>query len=265
MQRVALLVALLLPGLAAGGGSGLDAVKARYLPAVRAAYPNTPDGAQARYDAGRDLVEAVDRTGSRRRARAAAASRSPRAWQSAGRSGRGARPRRRLPEHGAARTAAGHRPGLRAAPRRRVARRAPRRRRSDCERCRRGLGARARVRSLRGLRAGDALRGRVDREARRARRGLARLTLAGAKPLVVRRSPDSASGRRTSPRTGCYARLGPAAVAEGLRRLGMTSSTFPGPYRATTAVPAAGTAHARDDCARPWPCAPSAPRRRPRR
>jgi hypothetical protein len=31
------------------------------------------------------------------------------------------------------------------------------------------------------------------------------------------------------------ARLGYAAVTDGLRRLGMTSSTYPGPYRATTA------------------------------
>ena len=31
------------------------------------------------------------------------------------------------------------------------------------------------------------------------------------------------------------ARLGYGAVADGLRRLGMTSSTYPGPYRATTA------------------------------
>ena len=34
-------------------------MKQRYLPAAQAAYANTPDGAQARYDAGRDLVEAV--------------------------------------------------------------------------------------------------------------------------------------------------------------------------------------------------------------
>jgi hypothetical protein len=31
-------------------------------------------------------------------------------------------------------------------------------------------------------------------------------------------------------------RLGHGAVADGLRRLGMTSSTYPGPYRATTAL-----------------------------
>ena len=60
MKRLALLLMLVaapLPATAADGG--LEAVKARYLPAVQAAYANTPDGAQARYDAGRDLVEAV--------------------------------------------------------------------------------------------------------------------------------------------------------------------------------------------------------------
>ncbi len=60
-------------------------------------------------------------------------------------------------------------------------------------------------------------------------------------------------------------KLGYGAVTDGLRRLGMTSSTYPGPYRATTALPAAGAAHARDDGARPRPRAPPAPRRRARR
>ncbi|HWL32692.1 MAG TPA: hypothetical protein VNP89_03725, partial [Gaiellaceae bacterium] len=59
MQRLAILLALLLPALAHGGDGGLEAAKKRYLPAAQAAYANTPDGAQARYDAGRDLVEAV--------------------------------------------------------------------------------------------------------------------------------------------------------------------------------------------------------------
>ena len=59
MRRLALLLALLVPAVAHGGDGSLQAVKQRYLPAAQAAYANTPDGAQARYDAGRDLVEAV--------------------------------------------------------------------------------------------------------------------------------------------------------------------------------------------------------------
>ena len=39
-------------------GALLDA-KEGYLPAVEARYANSPDGVQARYEAGRNLVEAV--------------------------------------------------------------------------------------------------------------------------------------------------------------------------------------------------------------
>ena len=59
MRWLAILLALLSPSVALGGDGGLQALKQRYLPPVQAAYANTPDGAQARYNAGRDLVEAV--------------------------------------------------------------------------------------------------------------------------------------------------------------------------------------------------------------
>src|ERR671911_169252 len=59
MRRKAILLALLLPTAAGASDGALLAAKERYLPAVQARYANTPDGAQARYDAGRDLVEAV--------------------------------------------------------------------------------------------------------------------------------------------------------------------------------------------------------------
>src|SRR3989337_704774 len=59
MRRLAILLALLLPAAAGASDGALLAAKERYLPAVQARYANTPDGAQARYDAGRDLVEAV--------------------------------------------------------------------------------------------------------------------------------------------------------------------------------------------------------------
>ena len=43
----------------AASDGALLAAKERFLPAAQSDYANTPDGAQARYDAGRDLVEAV--------------------------------------------------------------------------------------------------------------------------------------------------------------------------------------------------------------
>ena len=59
VRRLATLLLLAFPATAtAGDGALLDADR-RYGPAARATYANTPDGAQARYDAGRDLVEAV--------------------------------------------------------------------------------------------------------------------------------------------------------------------------------------------------------------
>ena len=59
MRPLATLLVLVAAVPASATGGGLEAVEARYLPPAQAAYANTPDGAQARYDAGRDLVEAV--------------------------------------------------------------------------------------------------------------------------------------------------------------------------------------------------------------
>ncbi|MDQ3065703.1 MAG: hypothetical protein M3R12_00930, partial [Actinomycetota bacterium] len=59
MRRLAILLALLMPAPAVASDGDLLAAQARYLPAAQADYANTPDGAQARYDAGRDLIEAV--------------------------------------------------------------------------------------------------------------------------------------------------------------------------------------------------------------
>lgn len=59
MRRLAILLALLVPTSASAGDGALLAAKERYLPAVQSRYASTPAGAQARYDAGRDLVEAV--------------------------------------------------------------------------------------------------------------------------------------------------------------------------------------------------------------
>jgi Beta-lactamase enzyme family len=58
-----LLLALLVPPVATAGDRELLAAGERYLPAARAAYSTSPDGLQARYDAGRDLLEAVRAAG----------------------------------------------------------------------------------------------------------------------------------------------------------------------------------------------------------
>ena len=48
-------------GAAAGGREPLLDVRARYLPPTLSSFPDTPSGWQARYDAARDLQEAVRR------------------------------------------------------------------------------------------------------------------------------------------------------------------------------------------------------------
>src|SRR4029453_4396033 len=59
MLRLVVLLVLLFPSAANASDSALFAARDTYLPAARAGYANTPDGAQARYEAGRNLVEAV--------------------------------------------------------------------------------------------------------------------------------------------------------------------------------------------------------------
>ena len=59
MRRLALLLALVFAPTALASDAALHDASARYGPPARASYATTPDGAQARYDAGRDLVEAV--------------------------------------------------------------------------------------------------------------------------------------------------------------------------------------------------------------
>jgi beta-lactamase class A len=59
MRRLAILLALAFAPAALASDAALHDANARYGPAARASYARTPDGAQARYDAGRNLVEAV--------------------------------------------------------------------------------------------------------------------------------------------------------------------------------------------------------------
>jgi hypothetical protein len=236
MQRLALLVALVaapLPAIAADGG--LEAVKARYLPAVQASYANTPDGAQARYDAGRDLVEAVIAAGpvsedvralradllARGRAQVARAEALDRDDGF-----RSTAPLAPLPQ-----AAAGVGP-----------------RRPDATLARRLAAAAASANGAVGIWVHDLTTGRYAGHQPETRFAAASTVKLGALVAGLRASPRVERGRWWydvrqigfwSSNLGAnrlLAKLGYAAVADGLRRLGMTSSTYPGPYRATTAL-----------------------------
>ena len=191
MRRLALLLALVavpLPATAAERRSrgGQGALPARGAGRLRE---------HARRGAGALRRRPRPRRGGRRRRpgrRAAAVLSAPTCSRAAARRSRG-------PRRSTATTASAARRRSRRCRRRRPARSAPPRRdaraaagrgRSVGERRRRDLGARPDDGPLRGLPAGDALRGGVHRQARRARRRAARIAPGRAQPLVVRRAPD---------------------------------------------------------------------------
>ncbi|HUP31815.1 MAG TPA: serine hydrolase [Gaiellaceae bacterium] len=234
MLRFATLLALLLPAAAFAGDRELLAAKERYLPAAQARYANTPDGAQARYEAGRDLVEAVlasGRVGAAQRelraellaqgrsqiARAEVLDRDP-GFRSTG-------PLAPLPGVG---------PGY-----------GPRR--ADPALARRLAAAASRVDGAVGIWVHELGSGRYAAHQADARFAAASTVKLGALVAALRASPRPErsawwydvrqigywSSNLAANRV--YTRLGYGAVADGLRRLGMTSSTYPGPYRATTA------------------------------
>ena len=183
---------------------------------------------------------------------------------STGRAGGGARPRRRLPQPRAARAAAVGGDGI-----------GPRR--PDATLARRLAAAAASANGAVGIWVHDLSTGRYAGYEPETRFAAASTVKLGALVAGLRASPQVERSRwwydvrqigfwsSNLAANRLLARLGYGAVADGLRRLGMTSSTYPGPYRATTALSAAGAAHARDDGARSRPRAPPAPRRRARR
>lgn len=234
MWRLAILLALALPASAGASDAALLAAKARYLPAAEAGYADMPDGAQARYEAGRDLVEAVlaaGRVSAERRelradllaqgrrqvARAEALDRDP--------GFRSAAPLAPLPGIG---------PGY-----------GPRR--ADAALARQLAVAAARANGAVGIWVHELGSGRYAGYQADTRFAAASTVKLGALVAALRASPGPErsawwydvrqlgfwSSNLAANRI--YARLGYAAVADGLRRLGMTSSTYPGPYRATTA------------------------------
>ena len=229
-----LVLALAVPAPAHGADGGLGAARDRYLPAAQAAYANTPVGAQARYDAGRDLVEAVVAVGRvPERQRALRADLLARGRAQVARAEALDRddgfhslaPLAPLPPAGAAYGPRLPDPGL----------------------ARRLAAAAAPANGAVGIWVHDVSTGRYagyQAETRFAAASTVKLgvLVAGlrASPRVERSrwwydvrqlgfwSSNLAANRLSS-------RLGYGAVADGLRRLGMTSSTYPGPYRATTA------------------------------
>jgi beta-lactamase class A len=235
MWRLAILLLLLVPAAAHGGRSELEAVKQRYLPSAQAVYADTPDGAQARYDAGRDLVEAVVAVGpvgdaeralradllARGRAQVARAEALDRddGFRSLG-------PLAPLP-----RAIVGVGP-----------------RRPDATLARRLAAAAASAHGAVGIWVHDLTSGRYagyEPETPFAAASTVKLGALVAGLRASRRversrwwydvrqigfwSSNLAANRLLS-------KLGSGAVTDGLRRLGMASSTYPGPYRATTAL-----------------------------
>jgi beta-lactamase class A len=234
MRRLTVLLALALAPAALASDAALHDANARYGPAARAAYANTPDGTQARYDAGRDLVEAVLAAGGvseerralraellaqgrRAVARAEARDRDP-GFSSAG-------PLAPLPGVG---------PGY-----------GPRR--PDAALARRLAAAAATANGAVGIWVHELGSGRYGGHQADARFAAASTVKLGALVAALAASPQPERSRwwydvrqigfwsSNLAANRIAAEFGYGAVAGGLRRLGMTSSTYPGPYRATTA------------------------------
>jgi hypothetical protein len=247
---------VLAPGAAAGDAELLRA-KARYLGAAQLRYGNDPDGLQARYDAGRDLVEAVRAAGTpssdcRRlrdqlRALATAQVRIAEAYD---------RPivvaRPTLPKVTASCRAAGGSAGIPVATfRLRLptgAQRAVPPSSTDERLVRRLARIGAATQGWAGFWVHDLRTGRTAGWNSDARFPAASVVKLGVVAAALDRSgnrPEHSPRWYDLLQIGAWssnlaanrlsARLGYAAVAEGLRRLGMSSSTYPGPYRAATA------------------------------
>jgi beta-lactamase class A len=233
MRRLAILLALVLAPAALGSDAALHDANARFGPAARASYAKTPDGAQARYDAGRDLVEAVLAAGTvspqRRALRAellaqgrSAVAKAEALDRDPGFSSRG--PLAPLPGIG---------PGV-----------GPRR--PDAALARRLAAAAATANGAVGIWVHELGSGRFAAHQADSRFAAASTVKLGALVAALAAAPRPERSRwwYDVRQIGFWSsnlaanriaqQLGYPAVAGGLRRLGMTSSTYPGPYRATT-------------------------------
>jgi hypothetical protein len=232
---VLFLLALLVPASAAAGDAELLQARDRYLPAASASYPRTPDGAQARYDAGRDLVEAVHD--------ARAVSRSLRPLRERLlRQGRLQVARAEALDRPRGSTGAGRFAPLVTAPARAGAV-------VQDAALDRGLTALASgYDGWAGIWVHDLTTGRFAGVNEDLRFPAASTVKLGALAAALRTAaiPERSRLWYDARQIGAWssnlaanrilAELGSGAVLDGLRRLGMSSSTYPGPYRATTAV-----------------------------
>jgi Beta-lactamase enzyme family len=228
------LLLLLAAAVAAAGDEELLAAKQRYLPAVQARYANTPEGVQARYDAGRNLIEAVRAAGVvRPRLRALRADLLERARSQV-----------------AAAEAQDREPGFRSDPPLAPlpgtdAGRGPSR--PDSALARRLAAAAARAKGAAGIWVHELDTGRYAGHAAETPFAAASTVKLGAIAAALRAAarPQSSRWWYDLRQIGFWSsnlganriadELGYGAIGEGLRRLGMRSSTYPGPYRATTA------------------------------
>ncbi len=233
---IGVLLALLSPDAVLAGERELLAAKERYLARAQTAYPATPDGAQAGYDAGRDLVDAVLAAGSVRpelhelRADLLAQGRRRVTWAEELDRDPGFRSTGPLAPLPAAEAGFGPR-------------------RPDAGLGRRLAAAAARVDAAAGIWFHDLATGRYASHDADTRFAAASTVKLGALVAALRASPQPERSRwwweirqlgfwsSNLAANRILTRLGHGTVADGLRRLGMTSSTYPGPYRATTARP----------------------------
>ena len=234
MRRLVILLALLAPGSASASDGALLAAKERYLPAVLSSYANTPDGAQARYEAGRGLVEAVLSAGPVSSAKRAL------------RAGLLARGRAQVARAEALDRDAGFRSAAPLAPLPGVGPGVGPRR-PDAGLARRLATAAARVNAAVGLWVHELRSGRYAGFQADTQFAAASTVKLGALVAGLRASPKPERSRwwYDVRQIGFWSSnlaanriaggLGYGAIGDGLRRLGMTSSTYPGPYRATTA------------------------------
>ena len=236
MSRLAIaLLVLVIPAGALAGDRELLAAKERYLPAARASYANTPDGAQARYEAGRNLIEAVLAAGS--------VGRDLRAL----RADLLERGRRQVALAEALDRADGFRSGARLSPLPGVTRGVGPSR-PDVTLARRLEEAAARANGVAGIWVHELGTGRYAGHEADTRFAAASTVKLGALAAALRASPRPERSRwwydvrqigfwsSNLAANRIAAELGYGAIADGLRRLGMTASTYPGPYRATTAA-----------------------------
>jgi hypothetical protein len=234
VRRLAILLVLLLPSAATASDGALLAARDAYLPAAKAGYADTPDGAQSRYEAGRNLVEAVLAAGQvssgRRALRADLLARGRAQVVRAEALDRDEGFRSTAPLAPLPRAGAGVGP-----------------RRPDAGLARRLAAAAATANGAVGVWVHELDTGRYAGYQADSHFAAASTVKIGALFAGLRVSPRPERSRwwydvrqigfwsSNLAANRIAAGLGYGAIGDGLRRLGMTSSTYPGPYRATTA------------------------------